>query len=68
MKRTFRLLVNPASEEPTVGLRGVIALAIGLSSPAWLDWRTMLLPLVVVFVGGVLTGLALLAKAQRAVE
>lgn len=64
----IRFLVNPDSNNPTAGLRGLFALAIGLSASAWLDWQTSGIPLAVVFFGGILVGLQLLSEAQHQIE
>ena len=63
--RFLILLCNPSAENPTAGMRGLLALAIGLSAPTWIDWRTDLFPLAAVLMGGVITGLQLLSLAER---
>lgn len=60
----IRFLFNPHAENPSAWLRGLFALAIGLSAPAWLDWRTSFFPLAIALMGGVLVGLHLLSEAQ----
>jgi hypothetical protein len=67
-KATMKLLtflVNPDVENPTAGIRGVIALVLAGSGPFWLDWRSMAMPLGVVVFVGLLVGLSLLADAAR---
>ncbi len=61
------LLYNPTAEHPTAGVRGILALAFGLSAPIWIDWRDPLLLLIVV-VGGLVTGLQLLSQANREID
>lgn len=61
--RFARMIFNPSEDEPTAGLRGLMALAIGLSAPMWLDWRTELFPLLIGVVGGVGFGIVLLGHA-----
>ena len=62
----LRFFVNPDAENPTAGLRGLLALLCGLSPPLWLDWKTQALPLFVVAVGGIVTALHLFSEASKA--
>lgn len=61
--RILRVLLNQDSDEPTAGLRGLLCLCAGIAAPFFLDWRTMLLPLLIAVVCGLGLGVAMLGQA-----
>lgn len=61
--RLARVFLNPDSDEPTQGLRGIACLGVGFAAPFFLDWKTMLIPLAIAVIGGVGLGIAMLGQA-----
>ncbi|MBA1280265.1 hypothetical protein [Stutzerimonas stutzeri] len=61
--RLARVFLNPDSDEPTQGLRGIACLAVGFAAPFFLDWKTMLVPLAIAVLGGIGLGIAMLGQA-----
>lgn len=60
-----KFLFNADADEPTAGIRGAVALACAGTAPFFLDWRTMLLPLLVAVFGGVSVALSCWSTASR---